>query len=162
MSKLYVQPLYHESLSEFIQFAKMNSYNLEIATFAYTNIYETDWNQVLLEHQQKLKDFSGQISMHGVYNDVAIHSEDAQISAVSRERIQSSINIAKSLNAQKIVFHGAVNALVLNEWYLKNWLEKNTAFWKQVLTQYSGMILIENVWEPRLLEGACRRVVINS
>lgn len=148
MSKLYIQPLYHEALSEFVQLAKMNSYNLEIATFAYTNVYDTDWNQVLLEHQKQLKDFPGNISLHGVYNDVAIHSQDAQISAVSRERIQSSIKVAESLNAQKIVFHGAINPMILNEWYLKNWLEKNAAFWKQILEQYAGMVLIENVWEP--------------
>jgi len=148
MSKLYVQPIYHDSLLEFIQFAKTNSYNLELATFAYSNIYDTDWNQVLLEHQSQLKDFSGQISMHGVFNDVKVHSEDTKIAEVSRERIQNSIDVAKSLNAQKIVFHGAVNPLILNEWYLKNWLEKNTVFWKQVLEQYAGLVLIENVWEP--------------
>ncbi|XHH08678.1 MAG: sugar phosphate isomerase/epimerase family protein [Candidatus Bathyarchaeia archaeon] len=148
MSKLYVQPIYHDSLPEFIGLAEMNGYNLELATFAFANIYDTDWNQVLKEHQQQLKDFQGQISMHGVYNDVRIHSEDAQIAMVSQERIQSSINVAKSLNAQKIVFHGAINPLILNEWYLKNWLDKNTVFWKQVLEQYTGVVLIENVWEP--------------
>jgi sugar phosphate isomerase/epimerase len=148
MSKLYVQPIYHDSLSEFIELAKVNSYNIELATFAFSNIYDTDWNQVLLEHQRQLKDFAGQISMHGVFNDVAIHSEDSKIAAVSRERIQSSIDVAKSLNAQKIVFHGAVNPIILNEWYFKNWLERNASFWKQVLEQYDGVVLIENVWEP--------------
>jgi sugar phosphate isomerase/epimerase len=148
MSKLYVQPLVHETLPEFVAFAQQNSYNLELATFAYANAYDTDWNEVLKQHKLQLSQFSGQVSLHGVYRDIILHSHDSKIADVSRERILSSIDVAKVLNAQKTVFHGSVNPLVLDEWYLKNWLEKNTAFWKQVLAQYSGTVLIENVWEP--------------
>jgi sugar phosphate isomerase/epimerase len=148
MSKLYVQPLVHEMLPEFVAFAQQNSYNLEIATFAYANVYDTDWNQVLKQHKQQLSQFSGQVSLHGVYRDVIIHSHDSKIAEVARERIQGSLDVAKALNAQKIVFHGSVNPLVLDEYYRNNWLEKNAAFWKQILSQYSGTILIENVWEP--------------
>jgi Xylose isomerase-like TIM barrel. len=148
MSKLYVQPLYHDALPEFVAFAQQNSYNLEVATFGYANVYDTDWNQALERHKLELSHFSGQVSLHGVYNDVNLHSNDPKIASISRERIQGSIDVAKALGAQKIVFHGGVNPLVLNEWYLKNWLEKNAAFWKQVLAQYSGTVLIENVWEP--------------
>jgi sugar phosphate isomerase/epimerase len=148
MSKLYVQPLVHETLPEFIAFAQQNSYNLELATFAYANAYDTDWDEVLKQHKHQLSQFSGQVSLHGVYRDIIIHSHDSKIADLARERIQSSIDVAKALNAQKIVFHSSVNPLVLDEWYRKNWLEKNAAFWKQVLSQYSGTVLIENVWEP--------------
>jgi sugar phosphate isomerase/epimerase len=148
MSKLYVQPLVHEMLPEFVAFAKQNSYNLEVATFAYANVYDTDWDEAIKQHKLQLSQFSGKVSLHGVYRDILIHSHDSKIAAVARERIQGSIDVAKALNAQKIVFHGSVNPLVADEWYLKNWLEKNAAFWKEVLSQYSGTILIENVWEP--------------
>jgi sugar phosphate isomerase/epimerase len=148
MSKLYVQPLVHETLQEFIAFAQQNSYNLELATFAYANAYDTDWDEVLKQHKLQLSQFSGQVSLHGVYRDIIINSHDSKIADVARERIQGSIDVAKALNAQKIVFHGGANPLVLDEWYLKNWLEKNAVFWKQVLAQYSGTVLIENVWEP--------------
>jgi sugar phosphate isomerase/epimerase len=148
MSKLYVQPLVHEMLSEFVTFAQKNSYNLELATFAYANVYDTDWDQAVKVHKEQLSGFSGQVSLHGVYRDILIHSHDAKIAAVSQERIQGSVDVAKALDAQKIVFHGSVNPLVLDEWYRKNWLEKNAAFWEHILCQYSGTVLIENVWEP--------------
>jgi sugar phosphate isomerase/epimerase len=148
MSKLYVQPLVHETLPEFVAFAQQNNYNLELATFAYANVYDTDWDQVLEQHKLQLSQFSGKISLHGIYKDILIHSYDSKIVDVARERIQGSIDVAKALNAQKIVFHGSVNPLVADEWYLKNWLEKNAVFWKQVLSQYSGVVLIENIWEP--------------
>jgi sugar phosphate isomerase/epimerase len=147
MSKLYVQPLVHEMLPEFIAFAQQNSYNLELATFAYANAYDTDWDQVLRQHKLQLIQFTGQVSLHGVYRDIIIHSNDSKIAEVSRERIQGSIEVAKALDVKKIVFHAGVNSLVLDEWYLKNWLEKNAAFWKEVLVEYTGTVLIENVWE---------------
>ncbi len=148
MSKLYIQPLYHAALPEFVTYAETNGYNLEVATFGYQNVYDTDWNQVLREHQNQLKKFKGQLSMHGVYEDVAIHSNDPKIAATSKERIHESIRIAQALNAKKIVFHGAANPLILNEWYGKNWIEKNAAFWPTILDQYSGTVLLENIWEP--------------
>lgn len=148
MSKLYIQPLVHEMVPEFVAFAQQNSCNLEIATFAYANVYDTDWDQAVKVHKHQLGGFSGRVSLHGVYRDILIHSHDAKIAVVSQERLQGSIDVAKELNAQKIVFHSSVNPLVLDEWYRKNWLEKNAAFWKQVLAQYSGTVLIENVWEP--------------
>lgn len=155
MSKLYIQPLVHETLSDFVAFAQQNSYNLELATFAYANAYDTNWDEVLKQHKLQLSQFSGQVSLHGVYRDIIIHSHDSKIAAVSRERLLSSLDVAKALNAQKIVFHSSVNPLVLDEWYLKNWLDKNAAFWKQILSLYSGTVLIENVWEgtPEILRG---------
>jgi len=82
-----VQPLYHKALPELVTLAELNGYNLEVASFAHTNIYETDWNQVLQQHKLLLENFVGQISMHGVYIDVAIHSNDPQIASISQERI---------------------------------------------------------------------------
>jgi sugar phosphate isomerase/epimerase len=148
MSKLYIQPLYHAAFTEFVDYAQTNGYNLEIATFGYQNVYDTDWIKALKEHQQQLSNFDGQVSMHGVYEDVPIHSNDPKIAALAAERIRGSIQVAKALNAAKIVFHGAANPMILNEWYCKNWIEKNAAFWKTLLNEYGGTVLIENVWEP--------------
>lgn len=36
---------------------------------------------------------------------------------------------------------------MLNDYYKKNWLDRNTAFWRQVLEKYSSTVLLENVWE---------------
>jgi len=56
--------------------------------------------------------------------------------------------VAQALNATKIVFHGGVNPLVLHEYYRENWLQKHSEFWQQILNEYNGIILLENIWEP--------------
>jgi sugar phosphate isomerase/epimerase len=148
MSKIYVQPLYHLAVPEFVSFAKEESYNLEIATFGYTNVYDMDWQQALQDHKKQLADFEGKVSFHGVFQDITIHSSDQKIAHTSKERIYGSIEVAEALNAKKVVFHGNLNPLVLNEYYKKNWLDRNVPFWQQVIDKYSGMVLLENVWEP--------------
>jgi sugar phosphate isomerase/epimerase len=147
MSKIYVQPLYHLALAEFVSFAKEQSYNLEAATFAYSNVYDMDWQKTLQEHKQQLSGFAGKVSFHGVFQDVTVHSSDKKIAEISKERIFSSLEAADALNAGQVVFHGNFNPLVLNEYYKKNWLDRNVSFWKQILDKYQGIILLENVWE---------------
>lgn len=159
MSKIYVQPLYHLAVPEFVAYAKEKGYNLEVATFGYTNVYDMDWQQAIQEHKQQLAGFKGKISFHGVFQDVTIHSSDQKIAETSRERILGSLEVANALNAKQVIFHGNLNPLVLNEYYKKNWLDRNMNFWQQVLDIYKGTVLLENVWEP---DPEVYRILLNQ
>jgi len=59
MSKIYVQPLVHETFSDFVDFAEENKFNLEIATFAYANVYDTDWHKILIDQEKRISAFKG-------------------------------------------------------------------------------------------------------
>jgi sugar phosphate isomerase/epimerase len=148
MSKVYVQPLYHQAVPDFVVYAKTESYNLEVATFAYMNVYEMDWQSAIQEHKRLLSSFTGKVSFHGVFQDIAIHSSDRKIAETSKQRILESIEVAQALNADIAVFHGNLNPLVQGDYYKKNWLDRNASFWQQILDAYNGVILLENVWEP--------------
>jgi hypothetical protein len=87
MSKVYVQPLYHAAVSEFVSYAKAEGYNIEVTTFAYTNVHDMDWQKALQDHQQLLKEFEGQVSFHGIFQDITIHSSDPQIAQTSKDRV---------------------------------------------------------------------------
>jgi sugar phosphate isomerase/epimerase len=149
MSKVYVQPLYHAAVPELVAYAKAEGFNLEIATFAYTNVYDMDWQQALNDHQQQLASFKGKVSFHGVFQDVTIHSRDQKISQTSKQRILESLKVADALSAGQAVFHGSLNPLVRDEYYRKNWLDCNVEFWRQALDHFGGTVLLENVWEPK-------------
>ncbi len=148
MSKLHVQPLYHQAVPEFVTYAKSESYNLEVATFAYMNVYEMDWQSAIQEHKQLLASFKGMVSFHGAFQDIAIHSSDRKIAETSKQRILESLEVAQAFNANKAVFHGNLNPLVQGEYYKKNWLDRNASFWQHILEKYEGTLLLENVWEP--------------
>jgi sugar phosphate isomerase/epimerase len=154
MSLIYVQPLIHETFSDFVDFAEANKFNLEIATFAYANVFDTDWQKVLHEHEKKISPFKGKLSFHGAYQDVLVHSIDNKISEISKARVLESLEVARKLNATKVVFHSNYNPLVKDNYFRKNWVEKNAAFWSEILKKYEVTILLENIWEltPQVFE----------
>jgi len=148
MSKIYVQPLIHETFSDFADFADQNMFNLEIATFAYANVYDADWRKILSDQEERVSVFKGKISFHGVFQDVLIHSSDEKIAEISRGRVFDNLAVARELNATQVVFHGNFNPFVKDNYYRKNWVERNTVFWKEVLEKYDITVLLENTWEP--------------
>ncbi len=145
-SKIYAQAIVHETFSEIVDFAQAQG-NLEVATFAFSNVYDTDWPAVLQKQKQKLAGFKGKISLHGVFQDLIIHSRDKEIAQIAKQRIADNLKVASELGATQVVFHGNFNPFIKDEGYRKNWIEKNTDFWLQMLESYNGTILIENCWE---------------
>ena len=148
MVKVYAQALVHESFSEFVDFAKGQGCNLEVATFAYSNVFDADWQRLLQEHKQKMSSFGGKTSFHGVFQDVLIHSSDKKIAELSKERVMNTLKVASELKAIQVVFHGNFNPLIKEEYYKKNWVERNSGFWSEILDRYHIKILLENTWEP--------------
>lgn len=148
MSKIFVQPPNHQVFDEFLEYAKEHGYNMEVASFAYSDVLDTDWQALLKDHQQKLQKFKGVISLHGAFLDLIIHSRDEKVKEVARKRIYHNMEIAKKLHAQYVIFHGNFNPLITHESYKQNWIEQNAQFWSEVLDRYECTVLLENVWEP--------------
>lgn len=148
VSKIYLQPPDHYRFEEFLDFAEEHHYNLEIATFAYASVLDGDWQRIMKEHQQQLSGFRGAVSLHGVFQDIFVHSSDSKIAEASKERIFRNLEIASSLRAKYVVFHGGFNPLIRGERHIDNWLERNADFWSEVLKKYNITVLLENLWEP--------------
>jgi sugar phosphate isomerase/epimerase len=148
MSKIFVQPPDLYDFVKFLDFAEENRYNLEIATFAYASVLDGDWERIMKEHKRQLSDFEGTVSLHGVFQDICVHSSDSKIAEASKERILRNLEIATFLEAKCIVFHGGFNPLVRHESYVNNWLERNADFWSGALNKFNLTVLLENLWEP--------------
>ena len=148
MSKIYVQPPDHYNFAKFLDFAEENRHNLEIATFAYASVLDNDWERILKENKRQLSEFRGTVSLHGVFQDMCVHSRDNKIAEASQERILRNLEIATFLEAKYVVFHGGFNPLIRAESYIDNWLERNADFWSGALKKYNLIVLLENVWEP--------------
>jgi sugar phosphate isomerase/epimerase len=148
MSKIFLQPFQPEDFGEFLNYAREEGHNLEIATCASSVFLDGDWETVLGGYRERLKDFEGIVSIHGPFMDLHLTSRDNRIVAVSRERIEQGLTAARTLNARFAVFHGGYNPLIRHESYRSNWIEKTAACWKSVIDRFPLTILIENVWEP--------------
>lgn len=158
MSLIYVQPRIWKShgiaehaeycFEDFLRFAKAYNCNLELGTFAYANALDSNWRSLVRGHQRALSAFKGKVSVHGVFQDICIHSNDSKIAKVSKQRILTNMDIAQLLNAKYVVFHANFNPFVYGELYRSNWIARNAGFWNEVLDKYEATVLLENFWEP--------------
>jgi len=146
-SKIFVQPI-DEDFDEYLEYAEKNNFNLEIASFAFTKVLDSNWQEILLGYKEKLKGFKGTVSIHAAFQDLLLHSRDKKVNATAKERFLLNLKIAESLEAKYIVFHGNFNPLVRHKTYGENWVEQNCLFWADALSKYNLTILFENLWEP--------------
>lgn len=153
MSKIFIQPVI-ENFDEFLVYAKENGYNLEIASFADSEVLDSvsddlDWKVLLEDYKSKLKGFKGLVSVHGCFHDLVTGSRDMRVRQVARDRILQNLEIAEELNAAFAVFHGGYNPMIRNPSYRQKWADRQAEFWRDILPKFKSTVVLENLWEPR-------------
>lgn len=98
--------------------------------------------------------------------DLALHSDDPQIAAISRRRILDDLVTASRLGCTKVVFHTGFNPLVPTKCYTDRFLAAHEEFWPAHAVAFPTLTLcLENQWEHdpsllrRLVEGIAHRRV---
>lgn len=106
-------------------------------------------------------DLPAYTTMHGAFFDVTVFSDDPKILAVSDERVEQSLRIARLLGAKAVVFHTNFVPNFHADYYHKNWVERNVSYWKEKLETYCDIdIYIENMFDMsyELLEKLAERL----
>ena len=87
-------------------------------------------------------------TMHGAFFDVLVFSEDRRIREISEQRIRESLELARKIGAKGVVFHTNHTPLLTADFYIKNWQNKNEAFWRKILPEYPDLdIYMENMFD---------------
>lgn len=100
-------------------------------------------------------------TMHGAFLDVTIHSDDPLIRDASMLRVRQSMEMAKDMGLKGVVFHTGRLAGFRAEGYLKNWRDRNEAFFAELADKYPGQqIYMENMFDeaPDILAGLAERM----
>ncbi|MDY0236245.1 MAG: sugar phosphate isomerase/epimerase [Gudongella sp.] len=126
-----------------------NNIGVEIQDFVEPNLSQKEKNNLISEYKERLADLKGSIAIHGPFLDLKPSSPDPDIRRVSIEKYLESLEIARQLNADYIIFHSQINPH-LNSPSLKelnNFQAKD--FWEEALTltEFKGVILLENIFE---------------
>lgn len=128
---------------------------VEIQDFTEPNLSEEDKKDIIDNYIEVFKGFKGIKSMHGPFLDLKPSSPDLLIREISYKRYLDTINIARELDMDYLIYHSQINPY-LNEPGLSklNNLQAKE-FWDKILdeTDFKGIILIENVFEegPEML-----------
>ncbi len=143
-------PLARDRREERIAYADSKGLGLEITAFIGGDALNESAPRATLETaiESELTGFSGLKTMHGAFLDLAIHSDDSRIAAISQSRIERDVLTALRLGCEKVIFHLGFNPLVPGERYRQKLVEANVNFWTYVLASYPGItICLENQWE---------------
>ncbi len=87
-------------------------------------------------------------TLHGVFLDITVHSDDPQIREISSRRIHQSMDIACALGVRGVIFHTNYIANFHNTAYCSNWLQRNVSFFTALAEEYPGQqIYMENMFD---------------
>lgn len=153
MNELFVQTT-DEVGYDFMEFAKANHYGIEITCFALPWILDGDWKTLLHSYNQALKDFGGEVAIHGVYMDMITSSRDSKIVRAARERILHNIDIAEQLRAKMVAFCSCFNPCIAtgSPGYMDGYKQRQIKFWTEILQLIANSnltLVFENLWEPK-------------
>lgn len=151
MDRVLISVEHFSDLSEYLLIAAQHNLGLELQEFSEPGVLDGDWRGLLDRYQQALAGFTGRLSMHGSYIDLASGSPDMRLVALTRERYLHNLEIGRELGAKYIDFHANYLPLVDHPSYLPGWIERQVAFWTPMAEQaekYGIVLLLENMWEP--------------
>lgn len=100
-------------------------------------------------------------TLHGVFLDIVLDSQDPWIKEASLVRVRSSLDIAKTLGCKGVVFHTNYITWMKDEGYRKRWVEENKNIYLELINEYKDLeIYIENMFDldPYLLKELVKEI----
>lgn len=154
MIRLYCIPK-TDRLSDYMEFSKKYHAGFEYNDFFLPSVLdEPEKVESLIQMYLSLDRDRSQDTLHGVFLDICINSDDSSIYAASDRRIHQSMDIAMRLGVKAVIFHTNHIPNFRLQSYRENWLARNVRYWKALLQEYPDLeIYIENMFdeEPDLL-----------
>jgi len=143
-----------KDINKYLDLSKKYNLGFEFNEFFLPNILDND-NELsnIINNYKKLNRKND--TLHGVFFDIVLDSQDEKIRNISFERVESSIIIAKKLNCKGVVFHTNYITWMKDEPYRKRWVKLNGDAYLNLINKYDDIeIYIENMFDldPYLLK----------
>ncbi len=100
-------------------------------------------------------------TMHGVFFDMVIFSQDAGIREATARRMEQSMQIAEELGVKGVVFHTNTNPILQSPQYDENAVDRTSAYLAELLDKFPRTeIYLENMFDntPNILERISQRL----
>lgn len=123
---------------------------VEVQDFTTPNLEKDQVEEVFNSYKEKLKGFTYTKSLHGPYLDLKPASPDKDIRRISQKKYLDTLQVAKKLNMDYIIFHSQINPWLREERVRQINNKQHRDFWHRTLDQikdFTGTILLENIFE---------------
>ncbi|MBN1955499.1 MAG: sugar phosphate isomerase/epimerase [Anaerolineae bacterium] len=144
---------HQRDIAQHVAFAQDHHTGIEIQIYGYDpNLLDGDWPGLVARHKSLLRNFAGEIALHGVFYDMNTASIDRQIVALTRKRYLTNLHIASELGARHVVFHANYLHVIRNPGFTEDWTRRQVDFFGGLIEtaqELDVVITLENMWEPR-------------
>lgn len=147
MNKYLIIPDINE-INDYLKIALDNDFGFEFNDFYSPKVLSNQ--QFCDERIDAYKDYNlpSLLTSHGDFFDVYVFSADEEIVKISIMRIEESMEVARKIGAQKVVFHTNYNSQIKTDLYFNNWIERNYAVFSNICNKYKDItILMENMFD---------------
>ena len=151
-----------DQISRFLNFSRKYNAGFEYNDFFLPSVLDRE-EQVkeLISAYKALDRDRSEDTLHGVFLDICVNSDDPLIFKVSDHRVHQSMDIAMELGVKAVIFHTNHIPTFRLESYQKSWLDRNEMYWRGLLAEYPKLtVYMENMFDddPRLLKQLAVRM----
>ncbi len=161
MNGLYCIPKLQQ-LEEYAAFSRAYGAGFEYNDFFLPAVLDDEKEKGrIMERYLSIGRDCSQDTLHGAFFDICVDSSDRRIFQVSDLRVRQSMDIAKAMGLRAVVFHTNFIVNFRLQSYLQTWLERNEAYWRQILADYPAQqVWMENMFDdsPGLLAQLAERM----
>lgn len=161
MGQIYIIPD-EACLDASLELAKKYNCAFEYNDFFMPQILDDVQKQdEIIEYYAKRRSDFSKDTMHGAFLDVTVHSLDPRIREISELRIHQSMDIAKRMGLYGVVFHTGRIGGFRQEIYVKQWMEQNQRFFRELAAEYPAIhIYLENMFDeaPDILADLAKKM----
>ncbi|MCD7879121.1 MAG: sugar phosphate isomerase/epimerase [Candidatus Gastranaerophilales bacterium] len=148
-NRLLISSSAKSTIKESALLAKELNTGLEISRLPFYKEKNTSVETVTEILKSQLGDFKNRITLHAMFSDINISTNDLLLREIAQLRYKQSFEIGKALNVDTILFHTGYKG-TKHYGSIKQFKSNFIEFWKEFIKEFesSGMIaVIENVFE---------------
>ena len=150
-----------KKLQEYIEIAKEYDVSFEINDFYEPEILDDEDRQRAVIEAYHKNGIPAESTLHGAFCDIVVFSHDERIREISKMRMEQSIQFAKALGLQGVIFHTNYNPDIKTEEYTKHFIDVTADYLTTLLERNPDInIFIENMFDktPYALKELSQRL----
>ena len=122
---------------------------LEVSRLPGVGRIDTDFDGIIKDLKESVKDFHGEITLHALFSDLNPASRDEAIRKITLDRYEKSFIAAQNINATNVVFHSG-SRCTKHKGSMQNFREGSIKFWTKFVKRFEdcGIVAtLENILE---------------
>ncbi len=147
-------------LDKYLELSKKYNLGFEYNEFFIPSILDDEkrLNEIIDEYKKLNRSND---TLHGVFFDITLDSQDEKIKNISYERVRESMVIASKLKCKGVIFHTNYITWMKDEPYRNRWVELNAKAYLELIEEFKDLeIYVENMFDldPYLLRRLMERI----